>query len=231
VFIVLDSILSAYSGASSDITLAQMAVCTLVSLALGGVCAAIYMYRNRYNKSFVITMVLMPAIVQMVIMLVNGNLGTGVAVAGAFSLVRFRSLPGSAREIGSIFLAMAVGLATGTGYLGIAVLFVAALGAVSVLLVRTGFGEAREEEKELRITVPETLEYEGAFQDVFAQYTNKAQLLSVKTTNMGSLFELHYHVALKGQESTKAFLDDLRCRNGNLTIKLERAATAREDQL
>ena len=227
---MLDSILSAYASSAVDLTMEQLVLCTAVSLALGAACAGIYMFRNRYNKSFVVTLVLLPAIVQMVILLVNGNLGTGVAVAGAFSLVRFRSLPGSAREIGSIFLAMAIGLATGTGYLGVAVLFTVLLGAVTLLLTTTGFGEKKTTEKELRMTVPESLEYEDAFTDTLAHYTNRADLLSVKTTNMGSLFELRYAVALKPDISVKAFLDDLRCKNGNLTVQLMQAAT-REDLL
>ncbi|MDD4849464.1 MAG: DUF4956 domain-containing protein [Gemmiger sp.] len=224
---MLDSIFTSYT---TSITLPQVLVCTLVSLALGLACAGVYMFRTRYNKSFVVTLVLLPAVVQMVIMLVNGNVGTGVAVAGAFSLVRFRSLPGSAREIGSIFLAMAVGLATGTGYLGVAAVFVLLLGGASLLLNASPFGNCPSEEKELKISVPEALEYEDAFGDLLARYTQQATLESVKTTNMGSLFELRYRVQLRAGVSAKAFLDDLRTRNGNLTVQLARLSP-REDQL
>lgn len=226
---MLNSIFTS-SASAVQTTVGQVLLCTLVSLALGAVCAGVYMFRSRYNKSFVVTLVLLPAVVQMVILLVNGNIGTGVAVAGAFSLVRFRSLPGSAREIGSIFLAMAVGLATGTGYLALAVLFVALLGTANIALTLSRFGECRTEERELRITVPESLEYEGLFEDLFAQYTELSELESVKTTNMGSLFELRYKVRLRADAGIKPFLDELRTRNGNLTVQLTRAAV-REDML
>jgi len=164
------------------------------------------------------TIALMPAIVQMVIMLVNGNLGTGIAVMGAFSLVRFRSIPGNAKEINSIFMAMAVGLATGTGYVAAAVVFVIILGGVSILYNITGFGEVKIKEKELRITIPEGLDYTGVFDDLFNQYTKKNELIQVKTANMGSLYKLSYRIILKNPVEEKAFIDDLRCRNGNLEI-------------
>lgn len=228
---MLDSILSAYATTLGEVTLAQLFLCTAASLVLGLACAGLYMYKNQYSRSFVVTLALMPAIVQMVILLVNGNLGTGVAVAGAFSLVRFRSLPGTARDIGAIFLAMAVGLATGTGYLGVAALFVALLGAAQMLLLHLHFGETKSEEKTLRMTVPETLEYEGAFDDVFAEYAAGVRLEKVKTSNMGSLFELEYRLTPKTEKSEKAFLDALRCRNGNLPVQLSRTAAVREDLL
>ena len=167
---MLDSILSTTTNTSS-LTLASLLLCSLVSLLLGLGIALLYMVRNTYTKNFVVTLALLPIIVQMVIMLVNGNLGTGVAVLGAFSLIRFRSVPGSAREIGSIFLAMAVGLATGTGYLLAAVLFLAMVGAASLLLTLMRFGEPRQFEKELKITVPESLDYEGVFDDLLGRYT------------------------------------------------------------
>lgn len=204
-------------------------LCTAASLLLGICTALFHMYRNTYSKSFVMTLALLPLMVQSVIMLVNGNLGTGVAVLGAFSLVRFRSVPGSAREIGSIFAAMAIGLATGMGYLAFAVLFTALTGIMTVLLSATKFGEQRSAEKELKITIPENLDYEGIFDDLFGKYTKKAELLRVRTTNMGSLYELYYHVTLKGTSIDKQFLDELRCRNGNLTIVCGRVPTAKDE--
>ena len=161
----------------------------------------------------------------MVILLVNGSLGTGVAVMGAFGLVRFRSLPGSARDIGSIFMAMAVGLATGTGYLGAAVLFVAVAGGVQMALLASPFAEGNARERELKITIPETLEFEDAFDDLFDRYTDKVELESVKTSGMGSVFELKYRVRMRKNAAHKEFLDALRCRNGNLPIQLCHADT------
>lgn len=185
---------------------------------LGLISTLIYMYKNEYSKNFVVTLALLPAIVGAVILMVNGNLGTGIAVMGAFSLVRFRSIPGGAREIGSIFLAMAIGLASGTGYLGVALVLTLVIGGLSLILFASPFGEQGETEKDLRITIPEELDYTTIFDDLFAKYTKKVNLVTAKTTNMGSLYELHYQISLKDKNKEKDFIDELRCRNGNLSI-------------
>ncbi|MGN0975959.1 MAG: DUF4956 domain-containing protein [Gemmiger sp.] len=213
---MLDSILTP----GTPFTIAQLAACSAVSVALGLLCASLSLYKNRPAKGFVVTLALLPLMVQMVILLVNGSLGTGVAVMGAFGLVRFRSLPGSARDIASIFLAMAVGLAAGTGYLGVAVLFALGASLVELILLASPLGEGDARERELRVTVPETLEFEGAFDDLFDRYTDRAELESVKTSGMGSVFELKYRVRLRRDAPHKEFLDELRCRNGNLPIQL-----------
>lgn len=220
---MLDSVLG------MEITLPALLLCSLVSLVLGVAAALIYMYKNTYSRSFAVTLALLPIMVQAVIMLVNGNLGTGVAVMGAFSLVRFRSVPGSAREIGAIFLAMALGLATGMGYLLIAAILLSLVGITTLLLVSIRFGAPRRTEKELKITIPESLDYEGLFDDLFKEYAVGAELVRVKTTNMGSLYELCYHISLSGSAIPKAFLDALRCRNGNLNILCGRVSTAKEE--
>lgn len=220
---MLDSIL-----VSGSVTLTSLLICTAVSLGLGVLLSAVYMFRNSYTKSFIMTLVLMPAIVQLIIMLVNGNLGTGVAVAGAFSLVRFRSVPGTARDICSLFMAMMLGLATGMGYVGIALLAGVGLSLVQLLLTVCPLGDDRVMEKQLKVTIPENLDYSGIFDDIFDTYTNSHRLEKVKTTNMGSLFELDYRIALKDVNQEKAMLDDLRCRNGNLTISCGRVPTGKE---
>ena len=202
----------------SGLTPVLFLICTAVSLLLGLGTALIYMHRSHYSKSFVITLALLPAMVQLVIMLVNGNLGTGVAVAGAFSLIRFRSVPGSAKEIGCIFFAMAIGLATGMGYIGIAIVTGAVMCILLTAYAALSFGRKPEEEKELKITIPENLDYTGLFDDLFGEYTRSAELISVRTTGMGSLYNLHYHVRLVSPEIEKQFLDAIRCRNGNLDI-------------
>lgn len=204
-------------------------ICTAASLILGMAIAGIFMFRNTYSKGFIVTLALMPAIVQMVIMLVNGNLGTGVAVMGAFSLVRFRSVPGRAEEISSIFLAMAVGLATGMGYIGIAVVFVLIIGGANMALTASRFGEKSSGSRVLRITIPESLDYTSIFDELFCQYLKKWELEQVKTSNMGSLYKLDYKVVLKDQKEEKKLIDDLRCRNGNLEIFLGRAMSIREE--
>lgn len=188
-----------------------------------------HMYRNTYTKGFVVTLALMPAIVQMVIMLVNGSLGIGVAVMGAFSLVRFRSVPGTAKEISSIFLAMAAGLATGMGYIGTAAVFVMILGLAGFLMNLSKFGEKSEGERLLRITIPESLDYTEVFDSVFDTYLKEWKLIQVKTTNMGSLFKLEYAITMKRAEAEKAMLDELRCRNGNLEILCSRSNMGREE--
>ena len=214
---MLNSVLTTDAGLAS-VTGLQFMECTLASIVLGVFCSLIYMYRSRYHKNFVITLALMPLIVQLVIMLVNGNLGAGVAVMGAFSLVRFRSIPGTAKDIGSIFCAMAVGLATGMGYLAAALVFLLCFSAVNIILNVSKFGEGSQGEKQLKITIPENLDYMGIFDDLFEKYTKEYRLTQVKTTNMGSLFELTYSINLKSGQEEKKFIDDIRCRNGNLKI-------------
>lgn len=208
---------------------AEFLLCTAASLALGMLASLAYMYKNTYGRGFVCTLALLPMMVQVVIMLVNGNLGTGVAVMGAFSLVRFRSVPGSAREIAAIFTAMVIGLATGTGYLAVAAGFVGLVGLAGVLLTRCSFGGRGEDARELKIVIPENLDYEGLFDDLMSAYTKKGTLVRVRTTNMGSLYELTYRVSLRDARRSKEFLDQLRIRNGNLNISLGRPASEREE--
>lgn len=216
---MLESILA------SGITLPAFLICTAVSLVLGIATALISMYRTKCSQSFAVTLAALPAIVQIVIMLVNGNVGAGVAVAGAFSLVRFRSVPGTAREIGVIFLAVALGLATGMGYVVLAAVFFVIIAVVLFLLTKLGFGTRRTDERLLRITIPENLDYDGLFDDLFATYTTAHTLERVKTANMGTLYELQYRVTLRNAQVPKAFLDALRCRNGNLNITCSRELT------
>ena len=220
---MLDSVLS-----SGVITAGSLAICTAASLALGLAIAGLYMFRNTYTKSFVTTLALLPVIIQVVIMLVNGNLGTSVAVLGAFSLIRFRSVPGSSREISSIFFSMAVGLATGTGYVVFAAVITIIISLVMLILCRSPFGEHRSLDKELRVTIPENLDYSEIFDDLFSTYTKKVSLERVKTTNLGSMYELSYHIVLKRAEDEKALIDAIRCRNGNLTVICGRPQTVSE---
>ena len=202
----------------STITLQTFLICTGVSLGLGLLSALICKFRNQTSQSFLITIAILPAIVQTVIMLVNGNIGAGVAVAGSFSLVRFRSAQGSAREIAAIFMVMAIGLATGMGYITLALIFFIVVALFQLLLCLFGFGSVNDSERSLKITIPEDLDYEGVFNDIFEKYTRSAKLESVKTSNLGTLYELKYDIVLKGNTVPKAFLDEIRTRNGNLNI-------------
>ena len=209
------------------ISVSKFLLCIGVTLILGLILAGVYTYRNRYTGSFLVTLALLPAIVCVVIMMVNGNVGAGVAVAGAFSLVRFRSVPGTAKEIGAIFLAMCAGLIAGMGYRGYSVLFTVVLCGVMMLYSRLDFGSRKNGEryKVLHITVPEDLDYTGVFDEVLGEYTVSHDLVQVKTTNMGSLFKLTYDLVLKGTELEKELIDKLRCRNGNLEISISRRET------
>ena len=209
------------------ISLGDFLLCVVCALAVGLLLAACYMYRTRYTKSFVATLALLPSVVCVVIMMVNGNVGAGVAVAGAFSLVRFRSVPGTAKEIGAIFLAMGTGIIVGMGYLGYAILCAAVLGGASALYSRLDFGCTKKSalQKTLQITIPEDLDYTGVFDDILRQYASEYELVQVKTTHMGSLFRLTYHMTLRAANQEKQLLDELRCRNGNLEISVSKQVT------
>ncbi len=209
---------------AQTITVGDFLLCLGVSLVLGFLIAAVYTWKNRHSQSFLITLALLPAVVCVVIMMVNGNIGTGVAVAGAFSLVRFRSAPGSAKEIVAIFLAMGAGLIAGMGYLGFAALFTCIMCAVfficHALAACSKPGDAAY--KTVKITIPEDLDYTGVFDDIFAEYTKEHSLVQVKTTNMGSMFRLTYDVVLTSTAREKEMIDRIRTRNGNLEIMVSR---------
>lgn len=209
---------------SYAINIKTFLTCIGISLLSGIIIAIGYMIKSRYTKSFVVTLALLPATVCVVIMAVNGNVGIGVAVAGAFSLVRFRSVPGTAKEIAIIFLAMATGLIAGTGYLGYSLLFALIMilfySIYSLIIMHSG--KNSELYKTLTITIPEDLNYSDVFEEILAEYTSNYELIKVKTSNMGSLYKLTYNIVLKKANTEKVFIDELRCRNGNLEISIFR---------
>ena len=209
------------------ISVTDFLLCLGASLVIGILMAFAYMYRTRYTKSFVVTLALLPAVVCVVIMMVNGNVGTGVAVAGAFSLVRFRSVPGTAKEICTLFLAMGAGLIAGMGYLGFAVLFTVVMCIMFVLYNRLDFGTKKNAAtfKPFTITIPEDLDYSGIFDDIFSEFTTSHDLVRVKSTNMGSMFKLTYNVMLRDITREKEMIDKIRCRNGNLEIAVSKQET------
>lgn len=212
----------------ATIELIDFLTCMGAALFIGALLALVYTFRSTYTKSFVVTLALLPAVVCVVIMMVSGSLGAGIAVAGTFSLVRFRSVPGTAKEICAIFLAMASGLATGMGYIGFAVLFSIIMVIATMIYTISSFGEQKNTglRKTVRITIPEDLDYGGVFDDLFEKYTKEHTLSTVKTTNMGSLFKLTYNLTLKDANKEKEFIDALRCRNGNLEISSSIQSTA-----
>lgn len=216
-------------NSAGGLTVVSASICTGVSIALGFLIAFVYMKSGAYSKNFAVSLVLLPPLVQVVIMMVNGNLGAGVAVLGAFSLVRFRSTPGSSKEICAIFFAMAIGLATGMGYVTFAAAVTVAISILMLLVSRTPFAEQGGAEKTLRVTIPESLDYTDVFDDLLKAYTKKHTLEQVKTTNLGSMFELTYHITMKDIKKEKEFLDEIRCRNGNMTVICSRAHTVKDE--
>ncbi len=221
------------SEGTSVIPVGSFMLCIVSALLVGLILSGFYMYKSRYTKSFAATLAMLPAVVCVIIMVVNGNIGTAVAVAGAFSLVRFRSAPGTAKEICAIIIAMGAGLLLGMGYIGYAFLFAIVLGFISMLYDHFEFGADRKAElaKTLRITIPEDLDYTGVFDDLLEEYTTDHELIQVKTTDMGSLYKLTYNLTLQSADEEKEFIDKLRCRNGNLEISMSRQETPSDTQL
>lgn len=219
---MLNSIFNSVLSTNDTISLdpVAFAICIFSGLLVGFLIAGFYTIHNQSTKSFVMTLCTLPTAVAMVIMMVNGSVGVGVAVAGAFSLIRFRSVPGTAKEISAIFLAMGTGLAVGLGFIGFAFLFGLVLSLVNLALNISHFGEPQRNHRTLLITMPEHLDYGTVFDEIFDNYTTSAKLVAVKTASMGSLFKLTYDITLAEEENEKEFIDDLRCRNGNLEISL-----------
>ncbi|MDF2484644.1 MAG: hypothetical protein K0R46_812 [Herbinix sp.] len=213
--------LSLTSGLS--ISISSVLICIAVSLLLGVVISGAYFFttpRKDRSASFVLSLVILPTIVGVVIILIGGNLARAFSMAGIFTIVRFRSVPGDSKDITFVFLSMAEGLATGLGYLALGAVVAVVVGAVIVLVNKSGYGVMRQKEKKLRITIPEDMNYQGAFEDIFTKYTNYAEIQKVRTSNMGTLFELSYDIIPKAEMNEKEFIDALRCRNGNLSIQL-----------
>ncbi len=202
----------------NSITVSGLIICLVAALALGILTSLVFLFKSSHSSSFAMALSLLPMVVALIILLVNGNIGTGVAVAGAFALVRFRSVPGTAREIAGIFVSVAIGLALGLGYIGIAALFFVIAALATIILTAAHFGKPAGVEKQVRITLPEDLNYDGLFDEVFDRYTTKHELTKIRTTNMGTLYELTYMATFTGNQVSKSFIDEIRTRNGNLNI-------------
>ena len=207
-------------SSSDSLSITTVLLCFLFSIILGFIIAFTHMKTGKYTKNFVITLTILPSLIECVMIMVNGSLGTSVAVLGAFSLVRFRSIPGNSKEITSIFLAMATGLALGMGHILFAILITILTCLIMFILYSSKFGEKKNISKILKITIPENLDYTNVFEDIFTNYAKFIKLEQAKTTNMGSMYELKYNVELKDDVNEKEFIDTLRCRNGNLSISI-----------
>jgi len=210
-------------GSFSSIPAMDALISVGVALIMGLVISLIYIFSARdkkYSANFAVTLILIPGITALIIMLVGSSAARALALGGVFTLVRFRSVPGDSKDISSVFFAMAIGLACGIGYITLAVAATAVIGVVYFAFVKFGYGVPRIIEKQLKITIPEDLNYYDAFTDLFEEYTVSSRLVRVKTVNLGTLYQVVYHVKMKKGADEKKFLDSLRCRNGNLNIML-----------
>ena len=214
---------------TGSLTLGQFLLAVGASMILGFILSLVFMFRNTYTKSFICALVLIPAIETVVIMLVNDNLGVGLTVAGSFALIRFRSVKGNAKELTAVFLAMTIGIICGTGYVTIALIFTLLLCLVMFLLTVTGFGKISENDRYLKITIPESLNYDEVFEPVLEKYCSSWELESIKTLTLGSLFRIEYKVRLKDAAKTKKMIDEIRTRNGNLEIMCGKPAVNRDE--
>lgn len=205
---------------NGTLTISSVSICLIVCIILGLLISFVHMKTSKYSKNFVVTLAILPMLVSVVMMMVNGNLGTSIAILGAFSLVRFRSIAGNSREITSVFWAMAIGLAIGMGQVYFAILITIIVSILLLVFYKTKFGDDKISEQTLKIIIPEDLDFNTVFDDVFKKYLNNYELVKVETTNLGSLFELKYNVNLKEETNEQDFLNDLRVRNGNLKISL-----------
>lgn len=212
---MLESILS-----TQQLTITNLLACSTVSIILGIIISLVHRYTTKYTKNFLVTLAVLPILVQSIILMVNGNLGTSIAIFGAFSLVRFRSLPGTSKEILSVLFAMTIGLATGMGQLLYAGIVTVLVSIIIIILNKISYGNKKKETKILKITIPDNIDYTNVFDEVFSEYLTSHTLDKVKTVNLGSLFEISYTITLKHNINEKEFIDNLRLRNGNLKIIL-----------
>ena len=214
---------------TGSLTLGQFLLAVVASMILGFIVALVFMFRNTYTKSFISALILIPAIETVVIMLVNDNLGVGLSVAGSFALIRFRSVKGNAKELVAVFLAMTIGIICGTGFIVIAGIYTLLLSFVMFILALSGLGKMSENERYLKITIPESLNYDEVFDKILDKYASSWELESIKTLTLGSLFRVDYKVTLKDPAQTKKMIDEIRTRNGNLEIMCSKPATNRDE--
>lgn len=214
---------------TSTFTVGQFLIALCASMVLGFVVSIYYMFRNTYSKSFVPSLILIPAIECVVIIMINGNMGAGIAVAGSFALIRFRSARGSAKDLTAIFMAMAIGIICGTGYIGIAVLFTLIVCVIGMLLSLVRFGECDGKMRYLKITVPENMNYDEAFEEVLNKYCSNYELEKVKTLSLGSLCRVEYSIVMRDVSKLREMINELRIRNNNLEIVCGKEAISKEE--
>ena len=212
------------SSTVSSIGIVELFISLFVAIILGFMISLVHKYTSKYSKNFLITITLLPILVETVMLMVNGNLGTSIAIMGAFSLVRFRSIPGTSREILIVFFTMSVGLACGMGQVWFAIIITIICCMLLFLLNKISLFDKDKKQKNLKVLIPENLDYDDIFQDIFDKFTDYVYLEKTKTVNMGSMFELSYIINLKDNIKEKEFIDKIRMRNSNLKVVLERVA-------
>lgn len=218
---MLDTLILSTTGES--FTLINTLIIIASSIILGLAISITYMKTNKksgYNSGFTTTLIMLPVIISIIILLVGNNVARAFSLAGAFSIIRFRSAPGDPKDISYVFFTLAVGLTCGMGYIGYGVIFTTILCLLMTILSVTNFAAPKGSAMQLKITVPEDLNYERVFEEVLDKYTTSYDIQKVKTRDFGALFELNYMIYLKPNVNQKKFLDELRCRNGNLNITL-----------
>lgn len=218
---MLDTIISSTDGQS--FTLANTLIVLAASIILGLILSLVYMYTNKkkgYVPSFIVTLLMLPVIISIIILLVGNNVARAFSLAGAFSIIRFRSNPGDPKDLSYVFSTLAVGLACGMGYVGYAAIFTVVLSLLLIVVQKIGYGEAKTKSMKLKILVPENLNYEEVFDDILDEYTVNWKLEAVKTKEFGALFQVVYQIQMKPLVNGKDFIDKLRTRNGNLEVAL-----------
>lgn len=216
---LFNSILANVSG---EITVASALVTMAVALVSGGLIALTYCktQEENYQRSMAVTLLMLPIILSVIIVFIGSNIARAFSLAGTLSIIRFRSAPGDPKDIGFIFFDIAAGLACGVGLYGYGLLFVAILCIVMIVCEKFEFFKKKNVQKTLKITIPENLNYQGAFDEILSNYTKKYSLTRIQTTDLGALFELWYTVIMDADVNEQEFINDLRCRNGNLSISL-----------
>ena len=214
---------------SNSLTLGTFLISIIASLVLGLILTLGFMYRNTYTKSFITALVLIPAIEAVVIMMVNDNLGVGLSVAGSFALIRFRSVKGSAKELATVFMAMTIGIICGSGFIALAAVFTLVITLAMFILTLLNYGGQSINERYLKVTIPESLDYEDILDEVLDKYTTRYELESVKTLSLGSLFRVDYSISMKNKNDIKKMIDELRVKNGNLEITCSKQVIDREE--
>lgn len=218
---MLEEILS--NTSDGTLTFGSTLLIVLSALALGIGISLVYMYTHKkevYTSGFIIALIMLPAIIAMIILLVGNNVARAFSLAGAFSLIRFRSAPGNSKDIAYVFFTLGVGLACGMGYIAYGALFALILCLTMIILTKVKFGANRSQSMNLKIVIPENMDYNGVFDEVLGDYTSVYKLSKIKTAEFGSLFEITYAIILKNMADSKQFIDRLRCLNGNLNVAL-----------